>query len=130
MTAADRRVPVRHAPFVTKRRRRSHRCEWAYAPCSDCDTDTTPADGPSEWYMVHAELWAQAGMGAGWGECLCIGCLERRLGRMLTSADFTDARVNRVGYGQDEHYAYTERTPRLLLRLIRPDSTQPPTDPL
>jgi hypothetical protein len=28
------------------------------------------------------------------GAYLCIGCLERRLGRILTCADFTDAPVN------------------------------------
>lgn len=42
--------------------------------------------------MVHDEVWETAnpkrkGM-------LCIGCLELRLGRLLTKDDFTDAPVN------------------------------------
>lgn len=35
--------------------------------------------------MVHDHLWAQAGTTDGF---LCIGCLERRLGRRLQSRDF------------------------------------------
>lgn len=55
--------------------------------CLDCRRDTS-----DEYYMVHDELWIEAnpddeGM-------LCVLCLERRLGRRLTSADFTDAPVN------------------------------------
>jgi hypothetical protein len=48
--------------------------------------------------MVRDEVWERA-----WAdrdrlphgkEFLCVGCLETRLGRMLTHADFTDAPVN------------------------------------
>lgn len=42
--------------------------------------------------MVHDELWAVAGAGAGY---LCIACLEARLGRRLTARDFTSAPINR-----------------------------------
>jgi hypothetical protein len=74
--------------------------------CHDCGTDTTPCTGRRgcrhkqrwEWYMVHASVWRAAGMprmtvetGGGF---LCIGCLERRLGRNLNPTDFTDAPVN------------------------------------
>jgi hypothetical protein len=41
----------------------------------------------SEVYMVRDAVWKAAGM-AGYGGCLCIGCLERRLGRMLRPKDF------------------------------------------
>jgi hypothetical protein len=43
--------------------------------------------------MVHDELWAQAGMEplGGW---LCVGCLERRLGRRLVPADFKPVVAN------------------------------------
>ncbi len=45
--------------------------------------------------MVHDHLWAAAGMGGEDGAgFLCIGCLEFRLGRELTAADFTDAMIN------------------------------------
>lgn len=55
--------------------------------CLDCRRDTS-----DEYYMVHDELWLEAnpdddGM-------LCVLCLEARLGRQLTAADFTDAPVN------------------------------------
>jgi hypothetical protein len=63
--------------------------------CADCSLDTIKAH---EWYMVHDHVWERA-----WGQIsrgmpgdqiLCIGCLENRIGRRLTSADFTDAPVN------------------------------------
>lgn len=42
--------------------------------------------------MVHDEVWLEANpKGRG---MLCIGCLELRLGRLLTKDDFTDAPVN------------------------------------
>jgi hypothetical protein len=62
--------------------------------CFDCDVDTMPCterSGRCEWYMVHNEVWERAGMKRGF---LCIGCLEKRIGRRLRSADFTDAPVN------------------------------------
>lgn len=58
--------------------------------CVDCGVNTHDAD---EYYMVHDELWAAAGMEPA-GGMLCVGCLEQRLGRRLTAADFTDAPVN------------------------------------
>jgi hypothetical protein len=36
---------------------------------------------------VADEVWAAAAMTA-LGGCLCIGCLENRIGRPLTAADF------------------------------------------
>jgi hypothetical protein len=41
----------------------------------------------SEVYMVRDAVWAAAGI-LPFGGCLCIGCLERRLGRRLTPKDF------------------------------------------
>lgn len=48
--------------------------------------------------MVHASLWPlpKANVVTEVGYFLCVGCLERRLGRLLTPADFTDAPVNRL----------------------------------
>jgi hypothetical protein len=60
----------------------------------------------SEVYIVHNALWKQAGMKP-WGGCLCIGCLEKRIGRRLQPKDFDrDSPFNRVPTG----------TPRLLNR--------------
>lgn len=58
--------------------------------CVDCRNDTAAMH---EYYMVHDAIWAQVGMQPH-GGMLCIGCLEDRLGRMLTNLDFTAAPVN------------------------------------
>jgi hypothetical protein len=76
--------------------------------CVDCGMNTAPGilDGPtmrrelalkgsadnrvgddSEIYTVWPKLWKKAGMKP-WGGCLCIGCLEKRLGRRLKHSDF------------------------------------------
>jgi hypothetical protein len=54
--------------------------------CFDCTESIDLED-----FMVHDEIWAAAGMDRGY---LCVGCLEARLGRELTRADFTDVPVN------------------------------------
>jgi hypothetical protein len=59
-------------------------------PCVDCGVDTARA--PFEFYMVHNSVWEDARMGP--RGCLCIGCLEARLGRELVPADFTDVPIN------------------------------------
>jgi hypothetical protein len=45
--------------------------------------DLALASGGCEYYMVHDIVWASAFMGP-YDGMLCIGCLERRLGRPLT----------------------------------------------
>jgi len=76
--------------------------------CIDCGVNTAPGflDGPTvrreaalkskaenslgmdaEVYSVRDKIWKKAGMEP-WGGCLCIGCLEKRLGRKLTHKDF------------------------------------------
>lgn len=55
----------------------------------DCNVDTGKI---GEHYFVHTELWLKVtksiqGM-------LCIGCLEKRLGRELTKEDFVDCYIN------------------------------------
>jgi hypothetical protein len=49
--------------------------------------DTITIDDRCEVYMVREKVWAEAGMGP-YGGCLCIGCLEKRLGRRLRPKDF------------------------------------------
>jgi hypothetical protein len=64
-------------------------------------------DSRSETYFVHNHIWKAAGMTpGGWDGCLCIGCLERRIGRELKPHDFADHVFN-------QHYP---GTPRLLER--------------
>ena len=69
----------------------SYRGHWLL--CADCGTDTVPAEGPCEYYHVYNEIWEQAGMERD-GGFLCLGCLEKRLGRPLHRADFGHAPIN------------------------------------
>ena len=62
--------------------------------CLDCRVDTSAI---GEYYSVHPRLWAQATSPVERRGMLCIGCLEARLGRRLTPADFTAALINKVG---------------------------------
>jgi hypothetical protein len=67
--------------------------------CKDCGMDTAPCTGKRgcrhggrwEHYMVHDKLWRAAGMRDGF---LCVGCIEKRIGRRLTPRDFTSAPIN------------------------------------
>jgi hypothetical protein len=82
--------------------------------CIDCGRDTAPGvSGRSvmaeeirtagvstatfhndcEVYAVRDHVWKRAGMGSHAG-CLCIGCLETRLGRRLKPKDFPDNPLN------------------------------------
>jgi hypothetical protein len=44
-------------------------------------------DDQTEVYMVKPTIWKAAGMDD-FGGCLCIGCLEKRIGRTLMPRDF------------------------------------------
>jgi hypothetical protein len=59
--------------------------------CIDCGVDTYAIH---EYYMVHDGVWQDAGMVKYDGAMLCVGCLERRLGRRLADSDFTDYPIN------------------------------------
>jgi hypothetical protein len=72
------------------------------ARCRDCGMDTMPTPvrpGTHEQFIVHDHVWKAAGMPAGkinpithvlvgGGGCLCVCCIESRLGRRLTIQDF------------------------------------------
>lgn len=85
--------------------------------CHDCGylIATYPQTGPSERYMVHDEVWADAAIDKNGGE-LCVPCLETRIGRPLTPEDFpTDIPIN----WPNPHKAFGWRTDRLARRLAR-----------
>jgi hypothetical protein len=70
---------------------------WGSA-CADCSVGTLRL---GEWYMLKHAIWEQAWVGRRkpWHvvpgqQVLCIGCLEQRLGRTLTAAEFTAAPCN------------------------------------
>lgn len=60
--------------------------------CVDCGADTAEI---AEFYMVRNDVWRAAGMTR--AGMLCIGCIEARLGRRLSPADFSGASLNRPG---------------------------------
>jgi ribosomal protein L34E len=93
---------------------------WA---CIDCGYNTAPGcltraelekvfatqnsvnqtfNSESEIYTVHTHVWKAAGMEP-YGGCLCIGCLEKRIGRQLRPEDFADHPFN------DMHMPGTKR---------------------
>jgi len=95
--------------------------------CIDCGVDTAPGvpnraetmailatkaarevtiTDQCEIYTVRDAVWKQAGMEQG---CLCIGCLEKRLGRKLRPKDFRHA----------DPFNQMPGTPRLLDRQKR-----------
>lgn len=56
--------------------------------CVDCSEHTS-----YEHYFVHNSVWmGEAGMGE--TGMLCIGCLEKRIGRILVPGDFSGAHIN------------------------------------
>jgi hypothetical protein len=54
--------------------------------CVDCGKCTLSSD---EYYTVDNALWGETAGMAPDGGMLCLACLERRIGRPLTFADFT-----------------------------------------
>jgi hypothetical protein len=74
-------------PLETELQERARRAREKL--CLDCDIDTIAI---AEYYVVEEAVWLQANPGS--KGMLCIGCLEVRLGRRLTPADFTDSPIN------------------------------------
>jgi hypothetical protein len=51
--------------------------------CNDCGLNVVLI---GEFYMLSPEIW-NVQLGPGWTDNLCIGCLEKRLGRKVSSSD-------------------------------------------
>jgi hypothetical protein len=78
--------------------------------CKDCGMNTEPwppRRGTQEEYIVRNEVWQRAGMPLGkhafdgslhGGGILCVGCIEKRLGRLLTIGDIEPATLDIVKY--------------------------------
>jgi hypothetical protein len=90
--------PLSMTPRAIKAREAIAR-ERLASRCLDCQTETTftPRGKNDEYYMIHNDLWLKANP-AGAGK-LCIGCLEKRIGRRLTPEDFTDCSLNNFPRG-------------------------------
>jgi hypothetical protein len=69
---------------------KKNRNKWL---CLDCKRDTS-SRGLSEHYFVNLDLWMSV-VGSKTG-MLCIGCLEKRIGRKLIPSDFPNVHINRI----------------------------------
>lgn len=74
--------------------------------CIDCKVDTSRI---GEFYFISTALWVEA-VGSIQG-MLCVGCLERRIGRKLCASDFTDAYINRTSWGSKSKRLLSRLTP-------------------
>lgn len=81
----------------------------------DCNMDTFKL--PSEFYMLHYELWEEAVAAPDRGRMLCIGCVETRLGRKLTNKDFHPGKDNDGGINSLGYDLGSPRSERLIDRL-------------
>ena len=82
-------------------------CDSLYMfQCSDCGVCTHCS---AEYYMVEDEVWYSAVTARSKPSILCIGCLERRIDRLLTKDDFSDAPLNSM--------PFWPRSKRLMARL-------------
>jgi hypothetical protein len=59
--------------------------------------------------MVEDKVWDEATTPEDTRELFCVGCLELRLGRLLTKDDFSDAPLNQM--------PFWPRSEKLLTRL-------------
>ncbi len=83
--------------------------------CVDCGVNVLPTDQPdrAEWYIVNRDVWEASGIATD-GGCLCLACLEKRIGRPLTGHDFpVDIPVNDPAVTDTDRYAWSWRTPKL-----------------
>lgn len=78
--------------------------------CLDCKVDTSAIN---EYYMVHDHVWLAVVNSKTTG-MLCIGCLEKRLGRTLKFADFSPCLLNASNF----HAGLSCASQRLLDRMI------------
>jgi len=83
--------------------------------CVDCGISTisTVENGVDEYYVLKNDVWAASGLDPHGGE-LCIGCLEKRLGRKLNRNDFENCLLNYHG-----KHIKPRQSDRLLDRLYR-----------
>ena len=79
--------------------------------CLDCQTETsfTERGKNDEYYMIHNHLWLQANP-SGVGK-LCIGYLEKRIGRRLTPRDFADCSLTNFPRGSKRLISRLTGTP-------------------
>ena len=104
---------IKNSPRISQPKRKTNKANYKDTRCCDCQIETNHHELPpninrAEWYMVHDHIWEQATKDKS-AFFLCIGCLEKRLDRTLTPADFNDAPLN--------YWPGFQRSPRLRNRL-------------
>ena len=92
--------------------------------CIDCGMDTSgfidhQSRAPSEYYLLHDELWEEIVSESNRSRMLCIGCVENRLGRKLTKNDFDPGKNNDGGINSLDDHVLDPRSERLIDRLTR-----------
>lgn len=93
--------------------------------CADCGVATCGKTN-REYYMVKPFIWWQAVRKAH-AQYLCIGCLESRIGRVLTAKDFWNVPLNHQM--ETSHRASARLRERLAGFSSRPEnSTLSPED--
>ena len=73
--------------------------------CKDCGVDTHET---KEYYMLKNKVWNSCVFNS--LIMLCIGCIEKRLGRKLVPEDFMDCSLN-------SHFDFDDKSDRLLDRM-------------
>ncbi len=62
--------------------------------CLDCGIDTGKI---GEHFFLNNDVWPLTGLGH--KGMLCVEDIEKRIGRLLVPADFSDAYINRLNFG-------------------------------
>jgi hypothetical protein len=75
--------------------------------CKDCGCDTVKIN---EYYAVTDEIWNSVVTKEDNDIMLCIGCLEKRMGRQLNNSDFKRCPANII-------VGWDEKSPRLIDRI-------------
>jgi hypothetical protein len=82
--------------------------------CLDCNVHTKKI---GEYYCLQKDVWYSVTAEHGGTGMLCLGCLEERLGRILTSDDFVP------GIPINENDDHVRRSDRFLNRLSKTKKT-------
>jgi YD repeat-containing protein len=94
--SSERKAQGKRRPMIDRHRRRM----IAAFKCNDCGLNVIRA---GEYYMVSPQIWDDR-LHLEWNDSLCIGCLESRLGRKLTTLDFIAVPQNPGGFSLSERY--------------------------
>jgi hypothetical protein len=104
------------------RRDRVKRDQAPVCLCNDCGVDCLAL---GEYYMLNPDIWGKQ-LGLGWGDNLCIGCLEKRLGRRITVTDFVGGCFTTSPWGESRRlkarrlgFAVSKRRPYRKLKSAR-----------